>query len=86
MTVTVYTSGPSCQACKMTKRHLEQRGITYTEVAIDSDEAVLDAILELGFTTAPVVLAATPEGEEVAWDGYRPDRLDALQRLPLRIT
>ncbi len=78
MTVTVYTAG-TCQACAMTKLHMKKRGIRYTEVRIDSDDSVLEAILELGFTTAPVVLAATGEGEE-AWDGYRPDRIDGLLR------
>lgn len=75
--VTVYTSGPSCQACTMTKRHLDRRGIAYTEVRIDSDDNILLAINELGFSTAPVVCASTPEGE-LSWDGYRPDRINAL--------
>lgn len=75
--VTVYTSGPSCMQCRMTKRHLEGRGIPFSEVAIDSDDNILAAITELGFTTAPVVCASTWKGEE-SWDGYRPDRIDAL--------
>lgn len=75
--VTVYTSGPSCMACTLTKRHLDRRGIPYAEVAIDSDDNILAAILELGYTTAPVVCASTSQGEQ-SWDGYRPDRIDAL--------
>lgn len=75
--VTVYTTGLSCMACRQTKRHLERRGVPYAEVPIDSDDKILDAIKYLGFTTAPVVLAATSEGEQ-AWDGYRPDQIDAL--------
>ena len=75
--VTVYTAGPSCQACAMTKRHLDRRGIPFTEVPIDGDEHIIEAINELGFTTAPVVCASTPGGE-LSWDGYRPDRIDAL--------
>lgn len=77
MIVTVYTSGPSCAACTATKRHLDRRGIPYTEVAIDSDDNILAAILELGYTTSPVVCAATAMGEQ-SWDGYRPDRIDGL--------
>lgn len=77
MTVTVYTSGPSCQACVMTKRHMDRRGIAYTEVAIDSDDGILAAAEELGLKAAPIVCAATPDGERY-WDGYRPDRIDAL--------
>ena len=78
MTVTVYTSGPACAACKLTKRHLERRGISYTEVAIGSDDNILEAINELGLTTAPVVCASTAAGE-IYWDGYRPDRIDGLR-------
>jgi glutaredoxin-like protein NrdH len=75
--VTIYTSGPSCMACTMTKRHLARRGIPFNEVAIDSDDNILEAINELELTTAPVVCASTALGEEF-WDGYRPDRIDAL--------
>lgn len=79
VTVTVYTSGPSCMACTLTKRHLDRRGIAYTEVQIAEDPGTLDAITYLGFGTAPVVCAATADGEQ-SWDGYRPDRIDALAR------
>ena len=81
MTVTIYTSGPSCMACKQTKRHLDRRGITYTEVAIDSDPGILEAIKGLGLTSAPVVVVATDDGGERSWDGYRPDRIDRLAQL-----
>ncbi len=77
MTVTVYTSGPSCQACVLTKRHLDRRGITYTEEPLDGDNAA--AAIELGFTTAPVVCVSV-DGVEDAWSGYRPDRIDRLVR------
>lgn len=80
MTVTVYTTGPACMSCNLTKRHLTRRGIRYTEVPIDSDDNIVAAISELGFKTAPVVCAAGGEGEEQSWDGYRPDRIDALAR------
>lgn len=79
MTVTIYTTGPSCMACTQTKRHLGRRDIPYTEIPIDSDPNIYEAITALGFTTAPVVCAATRDGEQ-SWDGYRPDRIDALVR------
>jgi glutaredoxin-like protein NrdH len=72
ITVTVYTAA-ACMACVATKRHLKHRGIAYTEIPIANAVA---AVLE-GFTAAPVVCAATPQGEQ-AWDGYRPDRIDGL--------
>ncbi len=74
--VTVYT-GPSCQACTLTKKHLARRGVEFTEIPLDSDDGILAAAQELGLSTAPVVCASTPDGE-VFWDGYRPDRIDQL--------
>lgn len=85
--VTVYTS-VSCPACAMTKRHLDKRGIAFTEVTLDADDATLAAAAELGLRQAPIVCVSTqpptrrtpgnqPAGEQ-CWDGYRPDRIDAL--------
>jgi glutaredoxin-like protein NrdH len=75
--VNVYTNGPNCMACTQTKRHLTRRGIPFTEIPIHEDGCTLAAITELGFTAAPVVCVATPQGEQ-SWCGYRPDRIDAL--------
>lgn len=75
--VTVYTSGPSCQACVLTKRHLDRRGIAYTEKAIDAGDA--EAATYLGYTTAPVVCVSV-DGVESSWSGYRPDRIDKIAR------
>lgn len=65
-------------ACQQTKRHLTERGITYAEVAVDSDEGIAVAAIELGFTTLPIVCASV-DGVEQSWDGYRPDRIDGLR-------
>ena len=77
--VNVYTAGPTCMACKQTQRHLERRGISYTEIAIDSDPNILDACMELELNQAPVVFVSAPDGEQY-WCAYRPDRIDALQQ------
>lgn len=73
--VTVYTAGPSCSACILTKRHLERRSISYTEEPLNDENTA--AATELGFTTAPIVCVSI-DGIEQSWDGYRPDRIDAL--------
>lgn len=78
MTVTVYTAGPSCQACTLTKRHLDRIGVAYEEVPMGQDALVVDAMKFCDFTQAPVVCASV-NGEEIAFDGYRPDRLNALR-------
>lgn len=74
-TVTVYTSGPSCHACRLTKRHLDKRGIEYAELPFDDADREASAYLDM--RTAPVV-CVTKEGVNTWWDGYRPDRIDAL--------
>jgi len=75
ITVTIYTTGPACMACRQTKRHLEKHGIQYTEILLD--EYSRDAAVFLGLSTAPVVCVTTPNGDRY-WDGYRPDRIDEI--------
>lgn len=74
MTVTVYTK-PSCGGCTATKAHLRKAGIPFTEEPLDDEN--LDAAIELGCSAAPVVCVEV-DGVEDHWDGYRPDRIDAL--------
>lgn len=73
--VTVYTAGPSCMACRQTKRHLEKLGIPFVESQIT--EVIAEAAKFLGLSTAPIVCVSAQSGE-LTWDGYRPDRIDAL--------
>jgi glutaredoxin-like protein NrdH len=61
----------------MTKRHLNRRGIRFTEIPLDSDDQIYAAAEELDLKHAPIVCAST-NGDEQIWDGYRPDRIDQL--------
>lgn len=70
-TITVYTQ-PQCQPCKATKRWLDKRDITYQEVDITKPENAADAeaIRELGFKEAPVVIVSTGDPEtDLMWSG-----------------
>lgn len=78
MNVTVYTAGPACKACTLTKLHLQRRGIDYTEVPINLNTTVMELIEYLNFTQAPVVCVESDSAERQSWDGYRPDRIDGL--------
>lgn len=78
ITVTVYTTGPSCMKCTMTKKHLTRRGIPFTEIPIDDDNR--EAILALDFSTAPIVCVNIDGIEQPPWDDYRPERIDAIWR------
>ena len=70
--ITVYTAGPNCQPCRLTKRHLQTKGIPFTEKPLTAAGQLAE-----GLKTAPVVQAGTE-----VWDGYRPSRIDALLALP----
>lgn len=82
ISVTVYTTGPACVQCWLTRRCLDEAGIRYTEVdlALDVNAAARDYVTEdLGYSQAPVVVV---NGEpEHHWSGFRPDRIDHLASL-----
>ena len=70
--VTVYVL-PNCIQCTMTKRALDTVGIRYEVVDLSTDDAAHDLVSELGYRSAPVVVA----GAE-SWSGFRPDRIASL--------
>lgn len=74
--VTVFTTGPTCQMCRTTKLHMKRKGIDFEEVRLDETPGLADKVRELGFTMAPVVLV----DDEDVWDGYRSDAIDQLAR------
>lgn len=72
MAVTVYTK-PSCVQCTATYRALNAKGIEFEIFDVSIDEKALEAVKELGYLQAPVVIA---DGEH--WSGFRPDKIDEL--------
>ena len=72
MAVTVYTK-PSCVQCTATYRALDSKGIEYNVLDLSQDEAALEAVKELGYLQAPVVVA-----DDEHWSGFRPDKISAL--------
>jgi len=74
-TITVY-SQPQCQPCKATKRWLDKHDIPYTEVDVTTSPVDAEAIRELGFKEAPVVIVSTGDPEtDLMWSGFIPDNL-----------
>lgn len=71
MQITVYEK-PNCQACRMTKRWLDQHNIEYATDDI-TEPGNLEAAKAMGFLEAPVVMVGN-EG----WSGFRPDKLAEL--------
>lgn len=72
MSVTVFTTGPGCHQCLVTKTHLKRRGIEFEEIRIDQLPQWADRLKAMGYQTAPVVLV----GEDDVWQGYSSDSLE----------
>ncbi|MDR7113751.1 glutaredoxin-like protein NrdH [Microbacterium trichothecenolyticum] len=76
-TVTVYTTGPTCQRCTLTKNVLTRKGVPFIEVDIREQAAAREYVVdELGYTEAPVVVV----DEHDHWSGFRPDQIDRIAR------
>jgi len=79
LSVTVYSTGPSCQRCRLTIRKLEETGIRFTvlDVADANNLATREFITEdLGYSEAPVVIVDNEPQHH--WSGFRPDLIDRL--------
>ncbi len=72
MAVTVYTK-PSCVQCTATYRALDSKGIEYEIHDLSEDETALQAVKELGYLQAPVVVT-----DDEHWSGFRPDKIADL--------
>ncbi len=72
MAVTVYTK-PSCVQCTATYRALNAKGIEFEIFDVSVDEKALQAVKDLGYLQAPVVIT-----DDEHWSGFRPDKIDEL--------
>lgn len=73
--VTVYTTGPACQQCNMTKKVMEREGIFYTEVDLRKNPEIADEFRAKGLTQAPIVTTDTK-----TWSGFRVDKIVSLAK------
>ena len=67
----IYTKN-NCQACKFTKLHMANMGVTYEERNVDENEAYMQEALDTGYKSMPFVLL---NGEVIA-AGFQPDKLN----------
>ena len=82
LSVTVYTTGPACGKCRMTKMMLDSKHIEYREVDITKPEnanAREYVTADLGYTVAPVVIVEDGTGED-HWSAPRPDQIERIAR------
>lgn len=78
LTVTVYSTGPSCMRCTMTKKALGKRGVRFVEVDLRDQPQARDYVTdELGYTEAPVVVVEDGTGQD-HWSGFRPDQIERV--------
>lgn len=70
--VYLYTKS-NCVQCTATRKALENRNISYTQIDIEKDQEALSLVKQKGFLSAPVVIA----GDD-AWSGFRPDKISQL--------
>lgn len=77
MTITVYTL-PACIQCEFTKKLFDKAGATYAVVDLVDEARSREQLAALGYTTAPVVVVADGDGEDLThWAGFQPDRIRA---------
>jgi glutaredoxin-like protein NrdH len=75
MSVTVYTTGPSCQRCTLTKKALDKHGVPFVEVDLREQPQARDYVTEeLGYAEAPVVVVEDGTGQD-HWCGFRRDQI-----------
>ncbi|WP_104087066.1 glutaredoxin domain-containing protein [Arthrobacter sp. GMC3] len=67
----VYTKS-NCPGCARTKKELDLRGVTYTEIDLEADPKALEYVQSLGHQAAPVV--ALEDG--TSWASLRPDLIN----------
>jgi len=74
-TITVYSTGPSCQRCRMTTQVLDAKGVPYVVVDIRENPAARDYVTdELGYSEAPVVVV----DDQDHWSGFQPWNIDRI--------
>lgn len=75
LTLTVYTTGPACGKCAMTKNMLRGKGIPFVEVDLRENDAAREYVVEeLGYSTAPVVVV----DDHDHWSDLRPDEIERV--------
>ena len=81
VSVTIYTTGPKCAQCTMTKRQFEKLGVPFREVNVINDDGAREYIMtDLGYSSAPVVVVEDGTGED-HWSGLRPDHIKRVATL-----
>lgn len=71
--VTVYTTGPSCQQCNMTKKVMQREGINFIEVDLRDHPDKAEEFKAQGYAQAPIVVTDTK-----IWSGFKLHKIESL--------
>ncbi len=78
LTVTVYSTGPSCMRCTLTKKALAKEGVPFVEVDVRENPDARAYITEdLGYSEAPVCIVEDGTGV-VSWSLVEASTLKAM--------
>lgn len=78
--VKLYTlPAEKCHGCRFTKRKMDELGIPYVEVPLQSTPGAMDYVKTLGYAAAPVVEAHYGGGVTTSWSGYSPTKIEQLK-------
>lgn len=77
ISITMFSTGPSCFRCRAVSRHLGKLGLEYVEVDLMKDRDKAVELRSKGHNEAPV-LCVVRDGQEEWSEGYHPDYLDSL--------
>ena len=72
MEITVWTKR-NCVQCTQTKKELTKRGIEFTEKNLEEDPEQMQAFIDQGFMSAPIVTT-----DKKIWSGFRIDKISSL--------
>lgn len=73
MSVTIYTTGPACNKCNLTKKALTKAGVLFTEILLSDDPDAKARFDAKGYTMAPIVVTDDDE-----WSDFRIDKINGL--------
>lgn len=80
LTLTVYSTGPTCARCTMTKKALAKHDVPFVERDVREDPDARAYITDdLGYSEAPVCVVEDGTGED-HWSGFRPDNIKRIAR------
>jgi glutaredoxin-like protein NrdH len=72
MEITVWTKS-NCVQCTQTKKELTKRGIDFVEKNLEENPEQMQAFIEAGYMSAPIVTT-----DVKTWSGFRIDKISSL--------